>query len=119
MAPISKPARICCQPLQWAQLRVTRDAGDQIALIFEKRHEFEVIDGYNVYGGVLGNWSTAAYADCFVDPWNIPDNGDGTLSYSLAAAPGSEWYLVSSSNFIGESPLGHGRTPSASCGAAP
>ena len=105
--------------LDWAQLRVERGAGGQITLIFEKRHESEIIDGYNVYGGVQGSWSTAAYADCFVDPWSIPDNGDGTLSYSFPPAAGSEWYLVSSSNFIGESPLGNGRTPSGSCGAAP
>jgi hypothetical protein len=103
----------------WAPLRLARGPADQITLIFESRHQVEVVDGYNVYGGAMGSWASAAYADCFVDPWSLPDNGDGTLSYAVAPEPGSAWYLVSASNFIGEAPLGNGRNPSASCGAAP
>jgi hypothetical protein len=103
----------------WVPLRVARGVGSSIALVFEKRHELEVIEGYNVYGGALGNWSAALSADCFVDPWAIPDNGDGTLSHSFEPALGVQWFLVSASNAIGESALGHGRTPSTTCGVLP
>jgi hypothetical protein len=77
-------------------------------------------EGYNVYEGDLGIFNTTVSNFCHRDAGdpNLRDNGDGTLSYTLAPGAGDRWFLVTSSNCVFESPDEHSLAGTL-CGTTP